>query len=51
MRVAVIGLFSADQAHQMAVDRMGYVFAQIETTDGFITNARAAKGHPKAAAE
>jgi nicotinamidase-related amidase len=36
-----IGRFSAEQAHQAAVDRMGYVFAQIETTAGFIANAKA----------
>ena len=36
-----IGRFSAEQAHQAAVERMGYVFAQIETTAGFIANAKA----------
>ena len=44
-----IGRFSAEQAHQAAVDRMGYLFAQVETTDGFIANARAAARHLKAA--
>src|SRR5579885_2121336 len=36
-----IGRFSAEQAHQAAVDRMGYLFAQVETTDGFIASTRA----------
>jgi nicotinamidase-related amidase len=36
-----MGRCSAEQAHDAAVDRMGYIFAQIETTDGFIANARA----------
>jgi biuret amidohydrolase len=44
-----IGCFSAEQAHQAAVDRMGYLFAQVETTDGFIVSARAAARHLKAA--
>lgn len=44
-----IGRFSAEQAHQAAVDRMGYLVAQIETTDGFIASARAAARHLKAA--
>ena len=42
-----IGRFSAEQAHQAAVDRMGYLFAQIETTAGFIASAKAR--HLKAA--
>lgn len=36
-----IGRLSAEQAHQAAVDRMGYVFAQIQTTAGFIASAKA----------
>jgi nicotinamidase-related amidase len=44
-----IGRFSAEQAHQAAVDRMGYLFAQVETADGFIASARAAARHLKAA--
>ncbi|HTW87302.1 MAG TPA: cysteine hydrolase [Candidatus Binataceae bacterium] len=44
-----IGRFSAEQAHQAAVDRMGYLFAQIETTAGFIATAKAAPRHLKAA--
>jgi nicotinamidase-related amidase len=44
-----IGRFSAEQAHQAAVDRMGYAFGQIETTDGFIASVRAAASHLKAA--
>jgi biuret amidohydrolase len=38
-----IGRFSPEQAHMAAIDRMGYLFAQIETTAGFIANAQAAK--------
>ena len=44
-----IGRFSAEQAHEAAVGRMGYLFAQVETTDGFIASAQAATGHLKAA--
>lgn len=44
-----IGRFSAEQAHQAAVDRMGYLFAEIETTAGFIARAKAAARHLKAA--
>jgi nicotinamidase-related amidase len=44
-----IGRFSAEQAHQAAVDRMGYLFAQIETTAGFIASAKAAARQLKAA--
>jgi len=44
-----IGRFSAEQAHEVAVDRMGYVFAQIETTDGCITVARGAARRLRAA--
>ncbi len=44
-----IGRFSAEQAHQAAVDRMGYLFAQVETSASFIERARAAARHLKAA--
>ena len=44
-----IGRFSAEQAHQAAVDRMGYLFAQIETTAGFIASSKVAAPHLKAA--
>ncbi|HTW88506.1 MAG TPA: cysteine hydrolase [Candidatus Binataceae bacterium] len=44
-----MGRFSAEQAHQAAIDRMGYLFAQIETTAGFIANAITVARHLKAA--
>ncbi|HTW88519.1 MAG TPA: cysteine hydrolase [Candidatus Binataceae bacterium] len=44
-----IGQFSAEQAHLAAVERMGYLFAQIETTAGFIASAKAANRHVRAA--
>ncbi len=44
-----IGRFSADQAHQAAVDRMGYLFAQIQTAADFIAGLKTATGQLKAA--
>lgn len=44
-----IGQFSAEQAHLAAIERMRYLFAQIETTAGFIASAKAAARHLKAA--
>jgi hypothetical protein len=44
-----IGQFSAEQAHLAAIERMGYLFAQIETTAGFIASAKAATPDLKAA--
>jgi nicotinamidase-related amidase len=44
-----IGRSSAEQVHQAAVDRMGYVFAQIETSASFIARAKEAARHLKAA--
>ena len=44
-----IGRFSAEQAHEAAVDRMGYLFAQIETTAGFLASAKAIGRRLKAA--
>ena len=46
-----IGHSSAEQAHLAAVERMGYVFAQIETTAAFIARAKAAPGRLSAASE
>lgn len=43
-----IGRFSAEQAHQAAVDRMGYLFAQVETTASFIARAEATPRHKAA---
>jgi nicotinamidase-related amidase len=40
-----MGGLSAEQAHQAAIDRMGYAFAQIETTAGFVAKAKALLGH------
>ena len=40
-----IGGLSAEQAHRAAVDRMGYAFAQIETTAAFVANAKAVRQH------
>jgi len=44
-----IGQFSAEQAHRAAVERMGYLFAQIELADEFIARAKAAGQHLEAA--
>jgi nicotinamidase-related amidase len=35
-----IGRFSAEEAHRAAVDRMGYLFAQVETTAEFIARVK-----------
>ena len=40
-----IGGLSAEQVHRAAVDRMGYAFAQIETTGAFVANAKAVRWH------
>lgn len=40
-----IGGLSAEQAHQAAIDRMGYAFAQVETTADFVANAKALPRH------
>jgi nicotinamidase-related amidase len=44
-----IGQFSAEEAHRAAVERMGYLFAQVATTAEFIASAKAAPRHLKAA--
>ncbi|HEV2171885.1 MAG TPA: cysteine hydrolase [Candidatus Binatus sp.] len=44
-----IGRFSAEQAHELAVDRMGLLFAQVEATDDFIDRAREASRRQRAA--
>ena len=40
-----IGGLSAEQAHQAAIDRMGYAFAQVETKAGFVDKAKALLRH------
>jgi nicotinamidase-related amidase len=40
-----IGGLSPEQAHRAAIDRMGYAFAQIETTADFVANAKALRHH------
>lgn len=44
-----IGRFSAEQSHLAAVDRMGYLFAQVESAASFIACAKAAARLPKSA--
>jgi nicotinamidase-related amidase len=43
-----MGRLSAEQAHGAAIARMGYAFAQIETTAAFIANVKAISRHHRA---